>query len=137
MQTRRDVLAAIVPLLNFNEVYYANAVPIADVLGRPGFSSRFYDQKFAQMDFIISQAITELEHGVTPTPVSGVLVSTPKLTDEHGLLWFWHHCSWRVRWGLVAKAATVAGAIFGVGFAVGRINFFVQLWQLFRKAISP
>src|SRR6266536_1744697 len=41
MQTRRDVLSLIVPLLNFNEVYYSNAVPIADVLGRPGFSSNY------------------------------------------------------------------------------------------------
>ena len=39
VQARRDILSLIVPLLNFNDVYYSNAVPVADVLGRPGFSS--------------------------------------------------------------------------------------------------
>lgn len=137
LQGRRDILALIVPLLNFNEVCYSNAVPIADVLGRPGFSSSFYDHAYAQMDSIVSQAINELECGVTPAPASTSLVPTAKLTDEHGLLWFWHHCSWRVRWWLVAKAALAVGVIFAVGFGLGRINFFVQLWQLCRRAITP
>jgi hypothetical protein len=60
VQARRDILSVIVPLLNFNHVYYSNAVPVADVLGRPGFSSNFYDQAHAQIDSIISQAINEL-----------------------------------------------------------------------------
>src|SRR5438876_3240500 len=96
IQGRRDILSTIVPLLNFNEVHYSNAVPIADVLGRPGFSPSFYDHAHAQIDSIVSQAINELECGVTPAPPSTALVPTAKLTDEHGLLWFWHHCSWRV-----------------------------------------
>jgi hypothetical protein len=136
MQARRDVLSLIVPLLNFNEVYYSNAVPIADVLGRPGFSSNYYDHAYAQMDSIVSQAINELGCGVTP-PASTALVATAKLTDEHGLLWFWHHCSWRIRWWLVAKAVLVSAAVFAVGFCLGRINFFVQLWQLWHNAITP
>jgi hypothetical protein len=68
VEARRDVLSAIVPLLNFNEFYYSNAVPIADVLGRPGFSPNFYDHAYAQMDSIVSQAINELERGLTPAP---------------------------------------------------------------------
>src|SRR5262249_12596133 len=62
------ILSVIVPLLNFNDVYYSNAVPIADVLGRPGFSSNFYDHDFAQIDSIVSQAINELERGLTRSP---------------------------------------------------------------------
>jgi hypothetical protein len=137
LQGRRDILSTIVPLLNFNEVYYSNAVPVADVLGRPGFSSGFYDHAYAQMDSIVSQAITELERGVRPAPASPALVPTAKLTDEHGLLWFWHHCSWRVRWWLIAKAVFVSALILAVGFGLGRTNFFVQVWQLFRQAMDP
>jgi len=136
-QARRDILSIIVPLLNFNEVYYSNAVPIADVLGRPGFSSNFYDHAYAQIDSILSQAINELECGVAPAPTSTALVSTAKLTDEHGLLWFWHHCSWRVRWWLIAKVVLAASVVFAVGFGLGRINFFVQLWQLCKQAMAP
>jgi len=77
VQSHRDILSAIVPLLNFNDVYYSNAFPIADVLSRPNFSSRAYDQAYAQIDSIVSQAIAELEHGITPTPPSRGLVSTP------------------------------------------------------------
>src|SRR5437016_9016807 len=76
VQGRRDILSAIVPLLNFNEVYYSNAVPVADVLGRPGFSSSFYEHAFAQMDSIVSQAINELEHGATPAIAPVGLVPT-------------------------------------------------------------
>jgi hypothetical protein len=137
LQARRDSLSLIVPLLNFNEVYYSNAMRIADALSRPGFSSTFYDQAYAQMDSILSQAINELECGVTPTPASTSLVPTPKLTDAHGMLWFWHHCSWRVRWWLVAKVTLAAGVVFAAGFGLGRINFFVQLWQLCRRAMAP
>ena len=103
VQARRDILSLIVPLLNFNEVYYSNAVPVADVFGRPGFSFNFYNHAYAQIDSIVSQAINELECGVTPLPESTALVPTSKLTDDHGLLWFWHHCSWRVRGGLSPK----------------------------------
>ena len=137
-QTRRDILSLILPLLNFNEVYYSNAMPVVDILGRPGLSSSRYNHAFAQIDSIVSQAINELECGVTPAPAStSPLVPTAKLTDEQGLLWFWHHCSLRVRWWLVAKAVGVAGVIFAVGFGLGRTNFFVQLWQLWRQAIAP
>jgi hypothetical protein len=86
LQSRRDTLSLVVPLLNFNEVYYANAVPIADVLGRSGFSPSFYDQAHAQIDSIVSQAINELERGLTPAPADAPLVPTTKLTDEHGVV---------------------------------------------------
>jgi hypothetical protein len=137
VQGRRDILSVIVPLLNFNEVYYSNAVPVADVLGRPGFSSNFYDHAYAQMDSIVSQAINELECGVIPPSASTALVPTAKLTDEHGLLWFWHHCSWRVRWWLIAKAGLASAVVFAIGFCLGRVNFFVQLWQLWHRAMTP
>src|SRR5438105_3179198 len=128
IQSRRDILSAIVPLLNFNDVYYSKALPVADVLGRPGFSTAFYEQHFAQMDSIVSQAIAELEHGITPVSPSPAL----ELTDEHGLLWFWHHCSWRVRWWLIAKAIAAVSVLLGIGFTLGRINFFVQVWKLWK-----
>ena len=66
IQKRRDCLSQIVPLLNFADVYYENAMPIADILGRPGFSSNMYEQSFARMDYLIGQAITELEDDLTP-----------------------------------------------------------------------
>jgi len=132
IQGRRDILAVVVPLLNFNETYYANAMPAADILGRPGLSSNLYNHAFAQVDSMVSQAITELEHGITPEPTAVALVATPQLTDEHGLLWFWHHCSWKVRWWLIAKGIVVACLLMTAGFALGRINFFVEVWKLWQ-----
>jgi len=87
VQARRDILSVIVPLLNFNDVYYSNAVPVADVLGRPGFSSTFYDQVHAQIDSIVSQAINELEFGLTPaSPPEKPLVPTDN--NETGTKWW-------------------------------------------------
>jgi hypothetical protein len=130
IQTRRDTLALIVPLLNFNETYHAHAMSAADILGRIGLSSNLYEHAFAQIDSLVSQGIAELEHGLTQTSDPVGLVPGPELTDEHGVLWFWHHCSWSVRWGLVAKIIVVAGGLLATGFALGRINFFVEVWKL-------
>ncbi|HLX94527.1 MAG TPA: hypothetical protein VKU37_02160 [Verrucomicrobiae bacterium] len=71
IQTRRDCLSKIVPLLNFAEVYYENAMPIADILGRPDFSDKMYEQAFARMDFLVGQAISDLEHNLTPQELPG------------------------------------------------------------------
>jgi hypothetical protein len=49
LHERRDLLAAITPLLNFNEFYYSNAVRATDLLSRPGLSSNAYDQAEAQV----------------------------------------------------------------------------------------
>lgn len=132
VQVRRDTLSVIVPLLNFNPVYYENALPVADILGRPHFSGTMYDHAFAQIDTLVGQAINELELGVVPQPVVVGLVPTASLTDEHGILWFWHHCTYTTKWWLAAKAIVVIGSIFGAGFAVGRLNFFVQAWKLWK-----
>ena len=82
VQARRDILSAIVPLLNFNDFYYSSAVPIADVLGRPGFSSNFYDQAFAQIDSIVNQAINELEQGLTRAPSTQEAVATAEIREK-------------------------------------------------------
>ncbi|MBI3415092.1 MAG: hypothetical protein HY043_07200 [Verrucomicrobia bacterium] len=68
IQFRQECLEQILPLLNFNGFYYSNAIPVADILSRPGFSSMRYDHAFARMDSLIGQAIAELEHGLTPAP---------------------------------------------------------------------
>lgn len=88
IQARRDCLAQIVPLLNFNDVYYANAVPIADVLGRPGFSSNMYNQTFARMDSLVGQAIVELEHDLTPSisEQAGNTIPIIQITGNVGIL---------------------------------------------------
>ncbi len=66
VEARRDFLSQLVPLLNFNDVYYANALRPVDILGRPNFSVNAYEQSYAQLDSLVGQAITELEHELTP-----------------------------------------------------------------------
>lgn len=62
IQQRRDCLSRIVPLLDFNNLYYENAFSVADILGRPGFTNNMYVQAFARIDNLVGQAIAELEH---------------------------------------------------------------------------
>jgi hypothetical protein len=67
---------------------------------------------------LLSQAINEL--GLQEeTPL------TPVLTDEHGLLWFITHCTWRTRWALIGLALPLTALLAGVffaGFKVGMLN---------------
>ena len=128
IRERRNLLSAITPLLNFNEVYYSNALQVVDILSRPGFSSNAYDHSEGRLDVLMGQAITELEHSLTPQPAAEPPPFT--LTSDHGPLWFWSHCTWRVRW----LTAGVLGVVFGVGFSAGRIDFFVKVYELWTDA---
>ncbi len=60
-------------------------------------------------------------------------VAGAPLETEHGLLWFWHHCHYRVRWILIGAAASIAASIFFAGFAAGRTNLFVRLFDVFHE----
>ena len=135
IEERRAWLAQIVPLLNFNSIYYTNALPAADILGRPGFSSNMYDQRAAQLESLIGQAITELEHGLTPT-------ESPKereiaLTDEHGLWWFFQHCTTKTRGWMISIAAVILGGAVTAAYFAGRSHFISQAIDLWRKSSTP
>ncbi len=66
MAQRREWLNQVVPLLNFNSHYYSNAVPVADILSRPGFSTSKYEHAEARLQSLVGQAIAELEQSLTP-----------------------------------------------------------------------
>jgi hypothetical protein len=90
LHARRDLLSSIVLLLNFNDLYHVNAAQFADILTREGFSSSMYEGCEARLDVIMGQAVTELEHSLTPPPPPQPgLVPTPALTNEQGLWWFY------------------------------------------------
>ncbi len=136
IQERRNLLASITPLLNFNEVYYSNALEVADLLARPGFSSNAYEHAAARLDSLMGQAVTELQHELTP-PAESASPAVPAMTDEQGVLWFWHHCAWGIRWRIVALCATALLTAASFGFAFGRHNLFVQLFDLIQSSSSP
>jgi len=132
IQSRRDCLSRIVPLLNFNEVYYSNAIEVSDILGRPDFSGMKYEHAFARMDSMVGQAITELEHGLTPMPEPNPKVKF-ELTDEHGVWWFFWHSKSRTQ----LKFLAVLGSVFLVGLGLGSNQFFMRLYNLTRSSTAP
>ena len=79
----------------------------------------------AQMSAVISQAITEL-----------AIPNSKQLTDAETLWWFWAHCSHRNRMLVIGSCLAAVSTVFGVGFAAGRVNFFVQLYDLIQKAFN-
>lgn len=67
MAQRREYLNRVVPLLNFNSHYYENAIPVADILSRPGFSTSKYEHAEARLQSLVGQAIAELEQNLVPS----------------------------------------------------------------------
>jgi len=133
IQERRDLLSEVVPLLNFNEVYYSNAFPLADILGRPGFSSNMYETTEAQLDTILGQAIVELQHDLTPKEASANNSILLPLTEKEGVVWFLRNCAVSTH----IKLWAMVGVICATAYALGRNDFFVQLVELVKKAVKP
>src|SRR4026209_601992 len=67
MAQRREYLNQVVPLLNFNSHSYSNAIPVADILSRPGFSTSEYEHAEARLESLVGQAIAELEQNLSPS----------------------------------------------------------------------
>ena len=139
IRERRNILAAITPLLNFNNVYYANALQTADILSRPGFSSNAYEQSEGRLDVLMGQAITELEHSLTPSDDAappdaatqkqkGPQKARPDipeaLTKDHGVYWLFTHSHWRVRISMVLLALFLVG----LGFTAAQNKTINQFW---------
>jgi hypothetical protein len=55
------------------------------------------------------------------------------LGAEQGILWFWHHCNYKVKWMVIFWAASASISIFSVGVAAGRNDFFGKLYDLFKE----
>jgi hypothetical protein len=74
----------------------------------------------------------------TQVPAIRISESSSLLADQ-GILWFWHHCYYRVRWSLIAWSASAVVAILGAGFAAGRTNLFVRIFDAFQdtSATAP
>ena len=135
---RRDLLAAITPLLNFNAIYHSNALQAADLLSRPGLSSNAYDQAEAQLDVLIGQAVTELERNLTtPPPPQPGLVPTSALTDEHGLWWFTRHCTIKTRLWMFGSAVAILLTVTTAAYCAGRNQFISQVIDLWTQSTKP
>jgi hypothetical protein len=132
------MLGRIVPLMNFNEIYHSNALQFADILSQEGFSSSMYDSCEGRLDVLMGQAVTELEHDLTPPPPPQPgLVPTPTLTDEHGLWWFIQHCTPKMRWWMIVSAATILAAVITAAYFAGRNHFINQVIDLWRQSSKP
>ncbi len=138
LRARRDLLGSIVPLLNFNDVYHSNALQFADILSQEGFSSNMYESCEGRLDVLMGQAITELEHDLTPPPPPQPgLVPTPDLTNEQGVWWFIQHCTTKTRCWIIASAITILGAVATAAYFAGRNHFINQVIDLWRQSSKP
>lgn len=132
-----------------------------EIVRRGIFPLKIYDSQPREMRRLIEQALADLRvraaeeiRGASPHSEIGagrnIAVSDqqnhihpPRSLDrggtlgvEHGPLWFWHHCHYRVKWSLIAWTAGASLTVLGAGFAAGRTNLFVRLFDVFHNT-SP
>jgi len=129
--THRDFVewqAKVAPLLNFNDFYHSNFIRFSGPASVPGLSSYTYDPLFSQMDNVIVQAITELEHGLTqPAPKP-----TMTLTNENGMWWFFQHCTTKTRGWILATIIALVGGALSVGYFAGHsgvVSQIIEAWK--------
>ena len=128
-------LGQVVPLLSFSPTLHGNAMVTADILARPGFSSSAYEQAEGRILLLVRQGIMELEHGLTsPEPKSN---QTIILTDEHGLWWFFQHCTTKTRGWLITIALAILSTVAAAAYFAGRSHFISQIVDLWRKSNTP
>lgn len=135
-----------------------------EIVRRGEFPLDIYNSQPREMRRMIEQALADLRvlaaedlRGASPSseivvgrslavPTPQKLTRPPKpwasgepLGAEHGPLWFWHHCHYRVKWSLLAWAAGASLTVLAAGFAAGRTNLFVRLFDVFHdtSATAP
>lgn len=119
IEERKEWLEQVVPLLNFNAVYYDNVLRVASILGRPGFNSSMYDHAAAQVESLVNLAITELESRFVAPEQQGLWA---RKRESHSLWTWWGEAAPQERFGLLAFLAAIfiAGLLCARVPAVGR-----------------
>jgi len=121
IESRRQWVAKVVPLLNFNNTYHDDVREAADIFSRPGFSSTMYDQVAARIELIIDQAITELENDLTPAEAKAKQGELAERT--HDLAYVFHVLNTRGRFYFGGLFLGVIVASFAAGVKATNIAF--------------
>jgi hypothetical protein len=90
-----------------------------------------WNAHIAQMLGLAKSVEHDLEHGLIPAKPSGD--QDIVLTDEHGLWWFFHHCTTKTRGWLITKAFVVIGALIVAAYFAGRNHFISQVIDLWKR----
>lgn len=114
IEERKAWLEQVVPLLNFNAVYYDNVLRVAGVLGRSGFNNSMYDHAAAQVESLVNLAIVELESRFAAPEHHRLWTQRP---ENHSFRNWWEKAAAPKRFGLLAFLA----AIFIAGFVCARV----------------
>jgi len=119
IEERKAWLEQVVPLLNFNAVYYDNFLRVANVLGRPGFNSSMYDHAAAQVESLVHLAITELESRFVSAEQHKLWMQKE---EKHTFWKWWGEASVQERLGLLMLLAAmfIAGLLCARIPAIGR-----------------
>jgi hypothetical protein len=78
-------------------------------------------QTYDHICAVLSEAVNELS--IPEEPVA------PILTDEHGILWFVSHCTWKSRLVLLAWLTGAAITVLGIGFRFGVTDIGKDLYR--------
>ena len=94
-----------------------------------------WNAHIAQLLGVAKSAVHDLEQGlVPPEPSDNHAVI---LTDEHGLWWFFQHCTTKTRGWLITTAFVILSAAVTAAYFAGRSHFISQVVDLWRKSSSP
>ena len=94
-----------------------------------------WNAHIAQLLGLAKSTAHDLDHDLIPQePLDGRTVT---LTDEHGLWWFFQHCTTKTRGWIITTAFAILSAAVLVAYLAGRSHFITQVFDLWKQGNTP
>lgn len=160
-QGRISALLSYDPIAKHKFDHYCDFILEEHEFGR-GLISHEVVETEKKIHALIERAIADLEINVpeTPKPIMqraiavdsfGPSLPLPRLdvltkkeekrkhdlTKEEGLVWFWCHCHYSVRFALVILIASTSISVFWLGWVANEQEFFRDISRAFQKLRTP
>ena len=69
------------------------------------------------------------------TDSTNIIQKDQDLTGEQGLLWFWHHCHYSIKWRIIYSGLPLLGIAFFLGWKANKYSFFQKVGSALHEVV--